>query len=118
MTNFIIEFETLAMKANIDKLHVIFLLKKNMRQDIIKMILGYPPITALKTLKEWKMAIISVKYEYEFIKKRNDYKMSTEVTYGEWKQLMNIRKSNENFKNKKPCFNYNKYKSQYKRSLL
>ena len=52
MTNFIIEFETLAMKANIDKLHVIFLLKKNMRQDIIKMILGYPPITALKTLKE------------------------------------------------------------------
>jgi len=30
-TNFIIEFEALAMKANIDELHAIFLLKKNVR---------------------------------------------------------------------------------------
>jgi len=29
------------------------------------------------------VTIISVKHEYEFIKKRNDYKMSTEVTYKE-----------------------------------
>ena len=36
-----IEFKTLAMKADMDKLHIIFLLKKNMRQDIIKTILGY-----------------------------------------------------------------------------
>jgi len=62
-----IEFETLAMKADIDKLQAIFLLKKNMRQDIIKMILGYPPITALETLKEWKMVIISVGQRYESI---------------------------------------------------
>ena len=29
--NFMIEFEVLTMKADIDKLHAIFLLKKNMR---------------------------------------------------------------------------------------
>jgi len=60
ITNFMIEFETLAIKADTDKLHAIFLLKKNIQQDIIKMILGYPPITAPKTLKEWKVAITSV----------------------------------------------------------
>ena len=55
-----IEFNTLAMNANIDELHAIFLLKKNVQQDIIKMILGYPPIVAPETLKEWKVAITSV----------------------------------------------------------
>ena len=47
-----IEFEILAMKADTDELHIIFLLKKNIRQDIIKTILGYPPIAALEILKE------------------------------------------------------------------
>ena len=60
ITNFMIEFEILAIKADTDKLHVIFLLKKNIQQDIIKMILGYPSITAPKPLKEWKVAITSV----------------------------------------------------------
>ena len=50
--NFIIEFEALAMKADTDELHAIFLLKKNAQHDIIKMILGYPPITMPETLKE------------------------------------------------------------------
>ena len=59
--DFMIEFNTLAMKANIDELHAIFLLKKNVQQDIIKMILGYPPIVAPETLKEWKVAITSVR---------------------------------------------------------
>ena len=48
-----------------DNLHTIFLLKKNVRQDIIKTILEYPPITALETLKEWKVAIISVEQGYK-----------------------------------------------------
>ena len=52
MADFIIEFEALAMKADTDELHAIFLLKKNVRQDIIKMILGYPPIAMPETLKE------------------------------------------------------------------
>ena len=50
--DFIIEFEALAMKADTDELYAIFLLKKNVRQDIIKMILGYPPIAMPETLKE------------------------------------------------------------------
>ena len=47
-----IEFEALAMKVDIDKLHTIFLLKKNVQQYIIKTILEYPPIVALELLKE------------------------------------------------------------------
>ena len=50
--DFMIEFEVLAMKADTDELHIIFLLKKNVQHDIIKTILGYPPIAMLKTLKE------------------------------------------------------------------
>jgi len=52
MVDFMIEFEALAMKADTDELHTIFLLKKNVRHDIIKTILEYPLITALETLKE------------------------------------------------------------------
>ena len=53
------------MKANTDKLHAIFLLKKNTRQDIIKMILGYLPMAMPETLKEWKVVIMSVGQGYE-----------------------------------------------------
>ena len=52
MTDFIIKFEALTMKADKDELHVIFLLKKNIWQDTIKTILGYPPIAAPESLKE------------------------------------------------------------------
>jgi len=76
-----IEFEALAMKADTDELHIIFLLKKNIRQDIIKTILGYPPIIALETLKEWKIAITSVGQRYKSTERQNDYKTSTGVTY-------------------------------------
>jgi len=47
-----IEFEVLAIKADTDELHAIFLLKKNVWQDIIKTILGYSPIVVPETLKE------------------------------------------------------------------
>jgi len=66
--DFMIEFKVLAMKANTDELHAIFLLKKNIWSDIIKTILGYPSIVAPETLKEWKVAITSVKQGYESIK--------------------------------------------------
>jgi len=65
MADFIIEFEALAMKADTDELHAIFLLKKNIQHDIIKMILGYPPIAMPETLKEWKIAITSVGQGYK-----------------------------------------------------
>ena len=48
------------MKADTDELHAIFLLKKNARQDIIKTVLGYPPMAMPETLKEWKVVITSV----------------------------------------------------------
>ena len=50
--NFIIEFEVLVMKVDMNELHAIFLLNKNVRVDIIKTILGYLPIVASKTLNK------------------------------------------------------------------
>ena len=50
--DFIIEFEALAMKAETDEMHTIFLLKKNAWQGIIKIILGYRPMAIPETLKE------------------------------------------------------------------
>jgi len=58
--NFMIKFKALAMKTDTNELHTIFLLKKNVRHNIIKTILGYPPIAMSDTLKEWKVAITSV----------------------------------------------------------
>ena len=98
------------MKADTDDLHIIFLLKKNVWQDIIKTILEYLPIAAPETFKEWKVAITLVEQGYESIEGRHDYKTETGTTYGGWGQPMNIGKSNNNFKDGKPkCFNYNKY---------
>jgi len=54
-----------------------------MRQDIIKTILGYLLIAAPEILKEWKMAITSVRQGYKFTERQNNYKMSTGVTYRE-----------------------------------
>jgi len=117
--DFIIEFEALAMKADTDELHAIFLLKKNVRHDIIKTILGYPPIAMPETLKEWKVAITSVGQGYESTEGRQDYKTSTGTTYGGRGQPMDIGKSNDNFKDRKPkCFNCNKYRHMAKECRL
>jgi len=108
--DFIIEFEALAMKADTDELHAIFLLKKNVRHNIIKTILGYLPIAMPETLKEWKVAITSVGQGYESTEGCQDYKTGTGTTYGGRGQPMDIGKSNNNFKDRKPkCFNCNKY---------
>ena len=111
MANFIIEFKALAMKADTDELYAIFLLKKNVQHNIIKTILGYPPIAMPETLKEWKVAITSVGQGYESMEGRSNYKTSTKMTYGGRGQPMDIGKSNDNFKDGKPkCFNCNKYR--------
>jgi len=47
-----IEFKALAMKAETNNIYAIFLLKKNVRSDIIKIILGYSLIVVLETLKK------------------------------------------------------------------
>ena len=106
MADFIIKFEVLAMKADTDELHAIFLLKKNIQHDIIKTILGYPPIVMPKTLKEWKVVITSVGQGYESTEGWHDYKTNTRTIYGGRGQPIDIGKSNENFKDGKPkCFN-------------
>ena len=108
--DFTIEFEALAMKADMDELHAIFLLKKNVQQDIIKTILGYPPIAALKTLKEQKVVLTSVGQGYESTEGQQDYKTSIGMIYEGQEQPMDIGKSNNNFKDRKPkCFNCNRY---------
>jgi len=48
------------MKAETNDIHTMFLLKKNVRSDIIKTILWYLPIVVPTLLKEWKKAITSV----------------------------------------------------------
>jgi len=111
----IIEFEVLAMKADTDELHTIFLLKKNAQQDIIKMILGYPLIAIPENFKEQKVAITSVEQGYESMEGRHDYKTSIGTTYGGRGQPMDIGRSNDNFKDRKPkCFNCNKYRHMAK----
>ena len=109
--DFMIKFNTLAIKADTDELHAIFLLKKNARQDIIKTILGYLPIAMPESLKEWKVTITSVGQEYESTEGYHDYKTSTGTTYGRRGQPTDIGKSNNNFQDRKPkCFNCNKYR--------
>ena len=74
------------------------------------MILGYLSIAMPKTLKEWKVAITSVEQGYESTERCHDYKTGTGTTYGGRGQPMDIGKSNDNFKDRKPkCFNCNKY---------
>jgi len=107
IANFIIKFEALTMKAKTDNLHTIFLLKKNVQTDIIKMTLGYLPMIAPKTLKEWKVEITSVEQEYKSTESQKDYRTGTEITYGGRGTLIDIGKARENFnKNGKlRCFN-------------
>jgi len=63
-----------------------------------------------ETLKEWKVAITSVGQGYESTEGRHDYKTGTGTTYGGRGQPIDIRKSNDNYKDGKPkCFNCNKY---------
>ena len=74
-----IEFNALAMKADTDELYAIFLLKKNVWPDIIKIILSYPPIAAPETFKEWKVAITSVGQEYESTEGWHCYNLKLEL---------------------------------------
>jgi len=81
IADFMIEFDVLAIKADTDELYAIFLLKKNIRQDIIKTILGYLPIAIPESLKEWKVVITSVEQGYESTERYHDYKTGTGTTY-------------------------------------
>ena len=107
-----IEFEVLAMKTETDNMYIIFLLKKNIRSDIIKIILGYPSITAPEILKEWKVTITLVKQRHKSTESRHNYRTGIEITYRGRGAPIEIRKSKDNYdKDRKPrCFNCNVYR--------
>jgi len=69
----------------------------------------------LESLKKWKVAITSVGQGYESTEGRYDYKTGTRITYRGRGQPMDIGKSNDNFKDRKPKrFNCNKYRHMAK----
>jgi len=105
------------MKANIDELYIIFLLKKNIQHNIIKTILEYLLIAVPETLKEWKVAIMSVEQGYGSTKGQHNYKTGTGITYRGRGQPMDIGKSN-NKDGKPKCFNCNKYRHMAKKCQL
>ena len=77
--------------------------------------MDYPSIAMPETLKKWKVAITSVGQGYELTERHHDYKTSTGTTYGGRGQPMDIGRSNNNFKDRKPkCFNCNKYRHMVK----
>ena len=82
IADFMIKFNALAIKMDTDELHAIFLLKKNIQQDIIKTILGYLPIAMPESLKEWKVVITSVGQGYESTERHYNYKTGTGTIYG------------------------------------
>jgi len=106
-----IELKVLAIKAKTDDIHTIFLLKKYIRTDIIKIILGYLPIAALEILKERKVAIISVEQEYEFTEERQDYRTETGINYRGREVSIDVKKAKDNYNKdrKSRYFNYNIY---------
>jgi len=64
-----------------------------------------------ETFKEWKVVIMSVGQGYESTEGYYDYKTSTGTTYGGRGQPMDIKRTNDNFKDRKlKCFNCNKYR--------
>jgi len=97
------------MKAETNDMHTIFLLKKNVRSDIIKTIFGYPSIITSEIFKEWKVVIILVGQECKSTKGKQDYRTGSEITYEEREVLMNIGKFKDSYnKDRKPrCFNCN-----------
>ena len=88
IVDFIIEFKVLAMKTETDNIYAIFLLKKNIKSNIIKTILGY----------------------------LYNYRTRTEIIHKGRETPMEIRKSKDNYnKDKKSrCFNCNIYRHMAK----
>jgi len=55
----------LASKAQTDNQYTIFLLKKNINQEIIRAIIAYSPSQAPKSLEQWKVVITAVEQGYK-----------------------------------------------------
>ena len=107
-----IKFKILVMKADTNELYAIFLLKKNIQVDIIKMILEYLPIAVPEMLKEWKVAITSVEQDYKSTESKDEYRTGIRITYKRRGIPIDIGKSKDNFDKdgKLKCFNCNIYR--------
>jgi hypothetical protein len=92
ITDFIIEFHVLKTTSKTNDAHAIFLLKKNIRQDIIKTILRYPPAAIPDNITEWLEAIKSVGMGYKANEMRKDIRTESGITYGGSRLPMEIGK--------------------------
>jgi hypothetical protein len=90
INDFIIKFGVLKKTAKIDDQHTIFLLKRHVKHDIIKVILGYPPIAIPSVLDEWIEAIQSVGKGQESTQTCHNILTPTGVIYGGKGQPMEI----------------------------
>ncbi|KAF5360975.1 hypothetical protein D9756_004486 [Leucocoprinus leucothites] len=91
-TDFLIEFETLKIRAQVNDAHAKFLLKRNTYHDTIKAILGYPPDNIPTSYEEWKKAILSVGQGYESTEICQDTHTGSGITYGGNGQPMEIER--------------------------
>jgi len=65
IADFIIEFKILDIKAETDDMYTIFLVKKNVKTDIIKTILGCSLMSVPEILREWNVVITLVRQGYK-----------------------------------------------------
>ena len=93
------------MKAETNDMHIIFLLKKNVRSDIIKTILGYPSIITSEIFKEWKVVMILVGQKCKSTKGKQDYRTGSKITYKERGVLINIGKFKDSYKKRRKSGN-------------
>jgi len=106
--DFLIEFEVLKSRAKIDEKHAMFLLKKNVRAEIIRTVMGYPPSSIPKSYEDWKETIMSIGQGYEATDRRmKDKKTATGITYGGMGQPMEIGRTRHIFNDKgePKCYN-------------
>jgi hypothetical protein len=111
IADFLIEFHVLKTTSMTDNAHTIFLLKKNIRQDIIKTILGCPPDSIPDSLTDWLAAIKSIGLGYELNEMRKDIRTESGITYRGSRLPMEIgkRKFLWNDKGEPKCYKCKSY---------
>jgi hypothetical protein len=111
IADFMIKFQALKVRARTDEAHAIFLLKKNVRSDVIKTILGYPASSIPKQYDQWTEAIMSVAQGYESTESRPSIPSGSGIIYGGAGQPMDIGRQKPAFnKSGQPkCFKCNYY---------
>jgi hypothetical protein len=111
IADFLVMFDSLKTRAGIDDKHAIFLLKKNVRREIVRTIMGYPPSMIPSDYDAWKEAILSVGKGYDAPEMNRDRRTASGIVYGGKGQPMDIGRSKPAFdKEGKPkCFNCNLY---------